>query len=110
VSIIRIIVADCIMAGSLFQEPGYDVEQSADNLAALKGEIIIGFLEEKFPGVEIYADIAIEKEEGTPRPLEVMAYVNEEVIDRFESAAIQQQLSQRVAEGTADLSWAVRAS
>jgi hypothetical protein len=108
VSIIRIIVADCIMAGSLFQEPGYDIEQSADNLAALKGEIIVDFLEGKYPGVEIYADIAIQKEAGAPRPLEVMAYVNEEVIDRSESAAIQQQLSQCVDEGTAGLSWAVR--
>jgi hypothetical protein len=108
VAITRIIVADCIMAGNLFSEEGYDVEQSADNLADLKGQIIVDFLEEKYPGVEIYADIAIQKEAGADRPVEVMAYVGDDAIDRAESAVIQRQLTQRLAEGTTNLSWAVR--
>ena len=61
-AITRIIVVDFIMAGNLFQEQGYDLDQSADNLAELKGQIIVNYLEEKYPGVEIYADIAIQKE------------------------------------------------
>jgi hypothetical protein len=109
VAITRIIVIDFIMAGSLVQEQEYDSEQSADNLADLKGQIIVGYLEEHYPGVEIYADIAIQKECGTPHPLEVMVYVGEEEIDRQESAALRQQLMQRLAEGTAGQSWAVRA-
>ena len=107
-AITRIIVVDFIMAGNLFQEQGYDLDQSADNLAELKGQIIVNYLEEKYPGVEIYADIAIQKEAGTPWNLEVMAYVGEEELDRSESAAIQQELVQLLAEGTAGLSWAVR--
>jgi hypothetical protein len=97
------------MAGNLFQEEGYDVGQSADNLADLKGQIIVDFLEGKYPGVEIYADIAIQKEAGPDRPVEVMAYVGDDALDQSESAAIQQQLTQCLAEGTADLSWVVRA-
>ena len=97
------------MAGNLFQEQGYDLDQSADNLAELKGQIIVNYLEAKYPGVEIYSDIAIQKEAGTPWNLEVMAYVGEEEIDRFESAAIKQELVQLLAEGTAGLSWVVRA-
>jgi len=108
VAIIRIIVADCIMAGNLFQEEGYDVVQSADNLADVRGQIIVDYLEEHYPGVEVCADIAIQADSGPVRPLEVMAYAGEEVIDHAESAAIQKRLTQRLAEGTADLSWAVR--
>jgi hypothetical protein len=38
-----------------------------------------------------------------------MAYVGEEEMDRTESVAIQQELVRLLAEGTAGLSWAVRA-
>jgi len=96
------------MAGSLFQEDGFDVGQSADNLADVRGQIIVDYLEKHYPGVEVCADIAIQQEPGPSRPLEVMAYVGEEVIDHAESAAIKEQLSRQLAEGTADLSWAVR--
>jgi len=108
VAITRIIVVDFIMAGSLMEEQGYDSEQSADNLAELKGQIIVDYLEAHYPGVEIYADIAIQKEGGPPRPLEVMVYVGEEEIDRRESAALQQRLMHRLTEGTAGSVWAVR--
>lgn len=108
-AITRIIVVDFIMAGNLMEEQGYDSEQSADNLAELKGQIIVDYLEAHYPGVENYVDIAIQKEGGTPNPLEVMVYVGEEEIDRRESVALQRQLMQRLAEGTAGLSWAVRA-
>jgi hypothetical protein len=37
-----------------------------------------------------------------------MAYVSEEVIDHAASATLQKQLTQRLAEGIADLAWAVR--
>jgi len=108
VAITRIIVADCIMAGNLFPEGGYDVGQSADNLADIRGQIIVDYLEGLHPGVEVYADIAIQREAGPSRPLEVIAYIGEEEIDHAESAAMQKQLTSRLAEGTADLSWAVR--
>lgn len=107
-AIVRIIVVDFIMAGSLMEEQGYDSEQSADKLAELKGQIIVDYLEAHYPGVENYVDIAIQKEGGKPRPLEAMVYVGEEEIDRRESAVLQQQLMQRLAEGTAGVSWAVR--
>jgi len=109
VAITRIVVADCIMAGNLFQEEGYDVSQSADNLADVRGQIIVDYLDSQYPGVEICADIGIQQESGPARPLEVMAYVGEEVIDHAASAAIQKQLAGRLAECTADLAWAVRA-
>jgi hypothetical protein len=109
VAITRIIVVDFIMAGNLFQEPGYDVSRSADNLAEIKGQIIVDYLERNYPGVEIYADIAIQKEAGAPRPLEVMAYISEEELDRSESVAIRQQLTQLLADSATDLTWAVRA-
>jgi len=108
VAITRIVVADCIMAGNLFQEEGYDVSQSADNLADVRGQIIVDYLDSQYPGVEICADIGIQQESGPARPLEVMAYVGEEVIDHAASAAIQKELTRRLAECTADLAWAVR--
>lgn len=107
-AITQIIVVDYIMADSLMDEQGYDSERSADNLAELKGQVIVDYLEAHYPGVEIYADIAIQKGGGTPHPLEVMVYVGEEEVDRRESAALQQRLVQRLAERTAGLSWAVR--
>lgn len=109
-AIAKIIVTDIIMAGSLFTEGGYDVEQSADNLAELKGQIIVEYLEGKYPGAEICADIAIQQDAGKPRPLEVLAFNEENAQDFQESAALQQQLSQRLAEGTAGISWAVAAA
>lgn len=109
-AITRIVVADCIMAGNLFQEEGYDIEQSADNLADARGQIIVEYLETQYPGIEICADIAIQREAGPARPVEVMAYVSDEEIDHAASAAIREQLTRRLVEGTADLSWAVRSA
>lgn len=104
----RIIVADCIMAAHLFTEEGYDITQSADNLADFRGQLIVDYLEELYPGVEVCADIAIEGKPGPSRPLEVMAYINEEQIDHAQSAAIRDQLNRRLAEVATDLSWVVR--
>lgn len=106
----RIIVADCIIAGNLFAEEGYDLEQSADNLAEMRGQIIMNYLEEAYPGVEVCVDIAIQREAGPDRPVEVMAYVSEEEIDSAQSAAIRQQLAQPLAASMTDQSWAVRSS
>ena len=104
----RIIVADCIMAAHLFAEEGYDVGQSADNLADIRGQVIVDSLEELYPGVEVCADIAIEQNPGPSRPLEVMAYIDEEQIDQAQSVAIRDLLTRRLNEAVADLSWAVR--
>ncbi|ADW17619.1 hypothetical protein Despr_1464 [Desulfobulbus propionicus DSM 2032] len=106
--ITKIVVTDLIMAGGLFAEEGYDVEQSADNLADLKGQIIVGFLEEVYPGVEVYADIAIQRKAGQTRPLEVLAYSETKEIVPSVSAALREQLERRIAEASADLAWAVR--
>ncbi len=108
-AISKIIVTDMIMAGSLFAEQGYDVEQSADNLAELKGQIIVGYLEQNYPDVEICADIAIQSQAGESRPLEVLAYSESSEVDGAASVALQAQLAERIAEGTADRAWAVRA-
>ncbi|WP_157470025.1 hypothetical protein [Desulfobulbus elongatus] len=109
-AITRIIVADCIMAGNLFQEEGFDVERSADNLADTRGQIIVDYLEAQYPGVEVCADIAIQREAGPGRPVEVIVYVGDEEIDQVAGVAIREQLTLRLAEGTADLAWAVRAA
>ena len=108
-AISKIIVTDLIMAGGLFAEQGYDVEQSADNLAELKGQIIVDYLEQNYPDVEICADIAIQSQAGESRPLEVLAYSEASEVDAATSAALQKQLAERIAEGTADRAWAVRA-
>lgn len=84
------------MAGNLFTEEGYDLEQSADNLAEMRGQIIMDYLEGIYPGVEVCVDIAIQREPGATRPVEVIAYVNEEEIDHGQSATIRQQLDQHL--------------
>jgi hypothetical protein len=106
----RIVVSDLIMTGNLFAEEGYDLEQSADNLADLKGQVIMGYLEEHYPQVETYADIAIQKEAGRVRPLEVLAFTAEGEIIPAASDALRALLSERIAEAVADGSWAVRLS
>mgnify|MGYP001226952183 CR=1 FL=1 len=106
----KIIVTDLIMSGNLFSEEGYDLEQSADNLADLKAQVIMGYLEQHYPEVEIYADIAIQKEAGGRRPLEVLAYTAEGEVIPAASAALRKSLSERIAEAIADNTWAVKAS
>jgi len=108
-AISKIIVTDIIMAGSLFAEQGYDVEQSADSLAELKGQIIVGYLEQNYPDVEICADIAIQSQAGETRPLEVLVYSESGEVDGATSVALRAQLTERIAEGAADRAWAVRA-
>lgn len=104
VAIQRILVADRIIAGNLVVEEGHDLEQSADNLADMRGQIIMNYLEEMYPGVEVCVDIAIQREPGPDRPVEVMAYVSDEEMDPAQSAAIRQQLYQYLAAGTTDRS------
>ncbi|MDD2463546.1 MAG: hypothetical protein PHI97_06075 [Desulfobulbus sp.] len=104
----KIVVTDLIMSGRLFTEEGYDLEQSADNLADIKGQIIMNFMQEHYPKVEVYADIAIQKEDQGNRPLEVMAYNEGGEIIRAASEAIAQQLSTLIADGIADGAWVVR--
>lgn len=108
-AITKIIVSDMIVSGSLFSESGYDASKSADNLAELKGEIITGYLGDKYPDVEIFADIAIiEQEADGPRPLEVLVCSDDNKTNLAESAALQERLSQKIAEGMADCRWAVK--
>lgn len=104
----KIIVTDLILAGGLFTEEGYDLEESADNLADLKGRIIMGYLEEHYPAIEVYADIAIEKKARGTRPLEVLAYNKGGEIIPAASEEIQRQLSRVIADGIADGAWAVK--
>ncbi|MBM9537471.1 hypothetical protein [Desulfobulbus alkaliphilus] len=104
----KIVVADCIFIGNLFQEDGYDEEQSADNLADRKWQIINDYLESTYPDTEIIADIAIQREAGRPRPLEVAAFAGDEISVPSAAAEIQEQLSKKIAEGTKDYSWAVK--
>lgn len=104
----KIVVADCIFIGNLFKESGYDEEQSADNLAERKWQIINEYLESTYPDTEIIADIAIEREAGHPRPLEVAAFSGDDISVPSAAAAIQEQLTQKIDEGTKDYSWAVK--
>ena len=106
--IAKIVVTDLIMAGGLFTEEGYDLEQSADNLAELKWRIIMGYLEEQYPEVEVYADIAIQKVDEGKRPLEVLAYSADGEVIAAASQQLQRTLSQLIAEASADNAWAVR--
>jgi hypothetical protein len=107
--ITRIEVSDMIMTGNLFSESGYDENASADNLAELKGKIISEYLVNKYPDAEICADIAIQQGTARPRPLEVLVYTENNEMNREESAALQEYLSRKIAEGTVDYSWAVKA-
>lgn len=104
----KIVVTDLIMSRGLFEEEGYDLEQSADNLADLKGRIIMNYMQEHFPKVEVCADIAIQKEAAGARPLEVLAYNEGGEIIPSASQTIQQQLATLIADGIADGLWAVR--
>ena len=106
--IAKIVVTDLIMAGGLFAEEGYDLEQSADNLAELNWQIIMDYLQEHYPEVEVYADIAIQQADEGKRPLEVLAFNAEG--ERVQEACVQMQhtLSQLIAEASADKAWAVR--
>nr|WP_321467196.1 hypothetical protein [uncultured Desulfobulbus sp.] len=104
----KIIVTDLIMSEGLLTKEDYDLEQSADNLADLKGQIIMNFMEANYPKVEVYADIAIQKEAEGSRPLEVLAYTEDGEIIPAASKMIQQQLVTLIADGTADGGWAVR--
>lgn len=104
----KIVVTDLIMSGRLFKEEGYDLAQSADNLADLKGQIIMNFMRENYPDIEVYADIAIQSEDQGNRPLEVLAYDKGGEIIPAASETLKQQLATLIADGTADGSWAVR--
>ncbi len=106
--ITKIEVSDMIMSGNLFNESGYDANKSADNLAELKGKIIMEYLADEYPDVEICADIAIQQAAGRPRPLEVLVYTENNETNPAESAALQERLSRKIAEETADYSWAVK--
>lgn len=106
--IVKIVVTDLIMAGRLFTEAGYDLEQSADNLAELKWHIIMGYLEEQYPEVEVYADIAIQRADEGKRPLEVLAYSVDGEVIAAASQQLQRTLTQLIAEASADNAWAVR--
>ena len=108
-AITKIEVSDMIIIGNLFGENGYDESRSADNLAELKGKIITEYLADQYPEVEICADIAIQQGGGQPRPLEVLVYTENNENDPAEAAALQERLSQKIAENTADYSWAVKA-
>ena len=100
VAIQRILVADRIIAGNLVAEEGCDLEQSANNLADMRGQIIMNYLEAMYPGVEVCVDIAIQREPGPARPVEVMVYVGEEEMDTAQSATIRQELDQYLTAGT----------
>ena len=104
----RIVVTDLIMIGNLSLEEGYDQERSADNLADVKGQVIMGYLQEHYPDVESYADIAIQKEAGGKRSLEVLAYTEEGEVIPAKSADLQKKISERIEEAIAGNSWAVK--
>ena len=108
-AISKIFVTDFISTGNLFSEDGYDESQSGEKLAALKGQIIVEYLEGRYPGVEICADIAIQEGKGGIRPLEVhlLSEKNENILS--ESAELQELLSKKITQETADYSWAVKA-
>ncbi|NLX18860.1 MAG: hypothetical protein GXY53_06215 [Desulfobulbus sp.] len=109
-SLQRIIVADRIILDNLFTEEGYDLEKSADNLAEMRGRIIMNYLEETYPGVEVCVDIGIQKESGPEQPVEVAAYISDEEMDPAQSAVIRQQLIEPLAVTKTDRTWAVRLS
>ncbi len=106
----KIIITDMIMAGSLLPAEGFDAEASADNLADLKGEIIVAYLEEHYPDVEMYVDIAIQKGSGAQRPLEALAYSGEGEIIPAASQVLQKELATLVDAGIADKRWAVQSA
>lgn len=108
-AIAKIVVSAHILTDSLFNEAGYDIDKSAENLADLEGEIITGLLGEEYPEAEIHVDIGIFKGADIKNTLEVTAYTaNDEAISSA-SEAIQKRLHEFVSEGIADYAWAVKA-
>jgi hypothetical protein len=108
-TIAKIVVSAHILTDSLFQEEGYDIDQSAENLADLEGEIITGLLAEEYPAAEIHVDIGIFKGADVKNTIEVTAYTANDEVIYAAGAAIQQRLHEFVSEGIADYSWAVKA-
>jgi len=108
VALQRIIVADRIVLDNLFTEEGYDLEKSADNLADMRGQIIMNYLEETYPGVEVCVDIGIQKEPGPEQPVEVTAYISDEEMDPEQSVIIRKQLVEPLTITRTDRTWAVR--
>lgn len=108
-AVAKIVVTDIIKTGSLFADQGWDTDKSADNLAELKGRIIVDFLSEKYPGTEIFADIAIQNDGGQTRPLEVLLYQGGEESFPVVDKELQRQLTCLIDEAAADRNWAVRA-
>ena len=108
-TIAKIVVSAHILTGSLFDEAGYDVDKSAENLADLEGDIITSLLGEEYPEAEVHVDIGIFKDADVKNTIEVTAYTANDEVIAAASAAIQKRLLEFVSEGIADYSWAVKA-
>ena len=108
-AITKILVTAHIMTDRLFAEEGYDVEQSAENLADLQGEIITNYLAGIYPEAEVYADIGIHRTSDRASSIEVEAHITDQEIDQAVSADLQNQLAREIVAGTADYTWAVKA-
>ena len=105
----KIVVIAHIMTDRLFAQDGYDVEQSAYNLADLQGEIITEFLAREYPETEVYVDIGIHRTSDRPSNIEVEAYVSEEATDQALGEELQNRLARIIVDRTADYAWAVKA-
>ena len=108
-AITKILVTAHIMTDRLFDEEGYDTQQSAENLADLQGEIITGYLAGIYPEAEVYVDIGIHRTSDRASSIEVEAHVTDEEIDQAVSEDLQNQLAREIVAGTADYAWAVKA-
>ncbi|MDX9833959.1 MAG: hypothetical protein RBT36_01940 [Desulfobulbus sp.] len=108
-AITKIVVTAHIMTDRLFDEDGYDLEKSAENLADLQGEIITEYLAGIYPGAEVYAEIGIHGTSDRASSIEVQAHITDEEIDQTVSADLQNQLAREIVANTADYTWAVKA-
>ena len=109
-AITKIVVTAHIVTDRLIAEEGYSVEQSAENLADLQGEIITDYLAEAYPEAEVYVDIGIHRTSDRASSIEVEAHVSDEEIDQALSEDLQNRLAREIVAGTADYTWAVKAN
>ena len=107
-AIAKIVVTAHIHTGRLFDEEGYDVEKSAENLADAEGDLITAQLAQDYPEAEVYVEIGILNDSDGVNLIEVSAYTEEEQVDNTVSEELQQRLAKVVVEGTSDFAWAVK--
>ena len=95
-SIVKIVVADAVYAGTISAESQEEREEKAEELAGLRSSAASEWLSAQYPEAEVCADVAIYKGSGPARPLEVFAYDEKEALDEALSKTLQAGLTEEL--------------